>query len=126
MQSSSTRRIPEGTITGEISLEACKAYPTKLFEGLQIQPRIAYADFNTHQEHNILSVKLLPDGGKTAPHPQIVFFVNGSYHVENLGYFKSDPLLWTTWLELHFDAKELKKIIDALIKAEMWMEGFKI
>ena len=119
------KRIPEGTIFGEIPLEACKAYPIRIWQGLGIEPRIAYADFNTHRERNTLSVKLLPDGGKTAPHPQIVFFVNGPYHVENLGYTRSNAWNWTTWLELHFDAKQLKHMIDALIKAEMWMEGYK-
>ena len=121
----SVKRIPEGTIFGEIPLEACKAYPIRIWQGLGIEPRIAYADFNTHRERNTLSVKLLPDGGKTAPHPQIVFFVNGPYHVENLGYTRSNAWNWTTWLELHFDAKQLKHMIDALIKAEMWMEGYK-
>jgi hypothetical protein len=118
-----SKRIPNGTIFGEIPLEAAKAFPTRIFQGLNIEPRIAYADFNTHRERNILSVKLLPSGGKTAPHPQIVFFVNGPYHVENLGYCKSNPLAWTTWFETHIDAINLKKIIDALIKAELAMEG---
>ena len=121
----SVKRIPEGTIFGEIPLEACKAYPIRIWSGTGLEPRIAYADFNTHRERNTLSVKLLPDGGKTAPHPQIVFFVNGPYHVENLGYTRSNAWNWTTWWEAHMDARELKKIIDALIKAEMWMEGYK-
>lgn len=123
--SQSLKRIPNGTVFGEIPLEACKAYPIRIFEGLSITPRIAYADQNTHGERNMLSVKLLPDGGKTAPHPQIVFFVNGPYHVEELGYNVSNPFAWTTWVELHIDARELKKIIDAVIKAEIALEGIK-
>lgn len=121
----SVKRIPEGVIFGEITLEACKAYPIRIWNGTGLEPRIAYADFNTHRELNKLSVKLLPDGGKTAPHPQIVFFVNGPYHVENLGYVKSNPLSWTTWMEFHLDAHELKHVIDAVIKAEIALEDLK-
>ena len=120
------RRIPIGTVFGEIPLEAAKAYPIRIFEDLQgIAPRIAYADLNTHKERNILSVKLLPDGGKTAPHPQIVFFVNGPYHVEEVGYNVSNPFEWSTWFEAHLDARVLDKIIDALIRAKLAMEGIR-
>jgi len=119
------KRIPEGIIFGEIPLEAAKAYPIRIFQGTGIPPRIAYADLNTHRERNVLSVKLLPDGGKTAPHPQIVFFVNGPYHVETLGYERSDPFAWTTWMELHLDACELKRVIDAVIKAELALEALR-
>jgi hypothetical protein len=119
----SLKRIPNGTITGEIPLEAAKAYPTRIFEGLSVAPRIAYADLNTHQEHNTLTVKLLPDGGKTAPHPQVVLFVNGPYHVETLGYNVSNPFAWTTWMEAHIDARELRRLIDAAIKAEIQLEN---
>lgn len=121
----SLKRIPNGTVFGEIPLEACKAYPIRIFEGLGVAPRIAYADLNTHREHNNLSVKLLPDGGKTAPHPQIVFFVNGAYHVETLGYHVSNPFKWTTWMEFHLDARRLKRLIDAVIKAEIALEATK-
>ncbi len=117
------KRIPAGTVFGEVPLEACKAYPTRIWNGTGLPPRIAYADLNTHGEHNTLSVKLLPDGGKTAPHPQIVFFVNGPYHVETLGYQKSNPFAWTTWMEFHLDARELKRLIDAVIKAEIALEA---
>jgi hypothetical protein len=117
------KRIPVGTITGEIPLEAAKAYPTRIFEGLSMAPRIAYADLNTHQEHNTLTVKLLPDGGKTAPHPQIVLFVNGPYHVETIGYERSNPFQWTTWMETHIDARQLKYLIDAVIRAEVQLEN---
>lgn len=117
------RRIPEGQVLGTIPLEAAKAYPTRIWERTGLTPRIAYADYNTHRELNRLSVKLLPDGGKTAPHPQVVFFVNGPYHVESIGYAQTDPLEWTTWLEMHLDARELKHVIDAVIKAELAWES---
>ena len=119
------KRIPLGTVFGEIPLEAAKSYPIRIWNGTGIAPRIAYADLNTHHERNVLSVKLLPDGGKTAPHPQIVFFVNGNYHVETIGYERSDPFNWTTWMETHLDAQYLDKIIDALIRAKIWMENNK-
>ena len=117
------KRIPEGTIYGEIPLEACKAYPIRIWNGTNIEPRIAYADYNTHRERNTLSVKLLPNGGKTAPHPQIVFFVNGPYHVETLGYNRSDAWNWTTWMEFHLDIRELTKIVDALIRVDLAREA---
>lgn len=123
LQKDTAKRIPQGTIYGEIQLESAKAYPIHVWDGLQIEPRIAYADLNTHGEHNTLSVKLLPNGGKTAPHPQIVLFVNGPYHVENLGYTRSDPWRWTTWLELHLDCRVLNRLIDAIIKAEIALEN---
>lgn len=119
------RRIPDGQILGTIPLEAAKAYPTRIFGNLQTTPRIAYADFNTHQEQNTLTVKFLPNGAKTAPHPQIVFFINGPYHVETLSYTRSNPLAWTTWMEFHLDAKHLKQIIDATIKAKIALEALK-
>ena len=118
------KRIPKGLILGEIPLEAAKAYPTRIWQGTGLPPRIAYADKNTHREHNTLSVKLLPDGAKTAPHPQIVFFVNGPYHIENLGYARSNAWNWTTWMEFHLDARELKALIDAVIRAEIALETF--
>ena len=116
------KRIPNGTIYGEIPLEAAKSYPIRIWNGTGLPPRIAYADYDTHRERNMLSVKLLPDGGKTAPHPQIVLFVNGSYHVEEIGYSVSDPLAWTTWWECHIDARKLKALIDAVIRAELALE----
>jgi len=118
-----TKRIPDGTVCGEIPLEAAKAYPLKLWTGTGLYPRIAYADLNTHREHNTLTVKLLPDGGKTAPHPQVVFFVKGPYHVEEISYAQSNVWDWTTWLETHVDARNLKKMIDALIKIELRLEA---
>lgn len=119
------RRIPEGHIFGEIPLEAAKAYPIRIFQGLNVEPRIAYADLNTHQEKNTLSVKLIPAGGKTAPHPQIVFFVNGPYHVETIGYSRTDPFTWSTWMEFHLDCRVLNRFIDAIIKAEIFLENSK-
>jgi hypothetical protein len=117
------KRIPQGTVFGEIELEAAKAFPIKLWQGTGLEPRIAYADCNTHKERNFLSVKLLPEGAKTAQHPQIVFFIKGAYHVEPLSYFKSNAWDWTTWQEFHVDAKQLKHLIDAVIKAEIALEA---
>ena len=97
-----SKRIPDGTIYGEIPLEAAKSFAINLWQGTGLCPRIAYADLNTHRERNTLSVKFLPDGAKTAPHPQIVFFVKGPYHVEKwLGYGAgSDPFQWSTWQDI--------------------------
>lgn len=122
----SLKRIPPGTVLGTIPLEACKAYPIRIWQDTGLEPRIAYADLNTHREHNTLSVKVLPDGGKTAPHPQVVLFVNGPYHVESLGYVRSNAWKWTTWIELHVDARELKRLIDAAIKAEITLEAMHV
>jgi hypothetical protein len=117
------KRIPVGTIHGTIPLEAAKAYPIRIWNGTGVPPRIAYADLNTHRETNTLSVKFLPDGGKTAPHPQVVLFVNGAYHVEEIEYPRSNEWNWTTWWECHIDARELKKLIDAVIRAELQLEA---
>lgn len=124
-QKANQKRIPNGTILGEVPLEACKAYPIRIWQGTALEPRIAYADLNTHKEKNMLSVKILPDGGKTAPHPQIVFFVNGLYHVETLDYYRSNVWNWSTWMEFHLDGRELKQLINAVIKAEISLEALK-
>lgn len=121
----SARRIPDGQVLGTVQLEACKAFPTRIWNGTGIEPRIAYADLNTHKERNTLNVKFLPNGAKTAPHPQVVFFINGSYHVEQLTYSNTNPYNWTTWMEFHLDAKELKRVIDAVIKAEIAWEALR-
>lgn len=112
------RRLPDGIPIAEIPLESCKAYPIKPWIDQKTPPRIAYADLNTHNEQNQLSIKLLPGGGKTAPHPQIVLYIKGPYHVETLGYTRSDPLTWTTWMELHLDSKFLGQFLNALVKAK--------
>lgn len=119
----SLKRIPNGTVFGEIPLEAAKAYPTRIWQDTGLPPRIAYADLNTHHERNTLSVKLLPDGAKTARHPQIAFYINGPYHTETLGYARSNAWDWTTWMEFHLDARELKRLIDAVIRAEIQLEA---
>ncbi len=119
------RRIPDGQVLGTAQLEAAKAFPTRIWNGTGLEPKIAYADFNTHKERNTLSVKFLPGGAKTAPHPQVVFFVNGSYHVEQLTYSNTNPFSWTTWMEFHLDARELKHVIDAVIKAEIAWEALR-
>lgn len=115
----SLKRIPDGTVFGEVPLESCKAYPIRIWDGTGLTPRIAYADQNTKNEHNTLSVKLLPNGGKTAPHPQIVLYVNGEYHTEQLVYANSNPFTWTTWFETHIDAKHVGALIDTLVKARI-------
>lgn len=117
------KRIPKGVVTGEIPLEAAKSYPLRIWTGTGLEPRIAYADLNSKGEKNTLSVKLIPEGAKGAEHPQIVLFVNGMYHVEELGYTRSNPWEWTTWLEVHIDAKNLQAIIDALYKAKFELEA---
>lgn len=119
------KRIPEGIILGEIPLEAAKSFPIRIWQGTGIEPRIAYADLNSHGEHNTLTLKLLPDGAKTAPHPQLVMFVKGPYHVETLDYYKSNVWDWSTWQEVHVDAKHLKLLIDAAIKAELQLEALR-
>jgi len=111
-----SRRIPPGKILAELPLEAAKAYPIHVFDGLDMIPRIAYADRNSHGENIVLGVKHLPIGGKTAPHPQVVFYVNGPYHVETLGYHNSDPSKWRTWMEFHLDACQVKPLIGALAR----------
>ena len=118
-----TKRIPKGVVTGEIPLEAAKAYPLRIWTGTGLPPRIAYADLNSKNEKNTLSVKLLPNGAKGAEHPQIVMFVKGQYHVENLGYYGSNPFEWTTWMEFHLDARRLGEVIDALFKAKFALEA---
>lgn len=127
LQNPTAKRIPTGQIFAEIPLEAAKSYPIQIWGGVgSYEPRIAYADLNTHQEQNYLGVKLLPNGGKTAPHPQIVLFVKGPYHVENLGYTRSDPWKWTTWMEVHLDTRFLDRLIEAMTRAKLSSEGVEI
>lgn len=116
------KRIPPGPIIARIPLESAKAYPMRIWEGLANSPRIAYSDRNSHHEDPTLNIKVLPEGAKTAQHPQIVLFVNGAYHIENLGYLRSDPSKWTTWMEIHLDARGLGELISSLILAREEME----
>lgn len=119
------RRIPEGTIIAEIPLDAAKSYATRIFTGTGIYPpKIAYADLYSKGEKNTLIIKLIPEGAVTAPHPQIVFAVKGSYHIEELGYNVSNPFTWTTWMEQHVDTQFLQEMIDALFKAKFALESF--
>jgi len=115
-------RIPESQLYAQIPVESCKAYPIRLFDDLNMVPRIAYADLNTHGEQNELLVKLLPRGGKTASHSQLALFIRGPYHVETLGYVKSNPATWTTWMECMIDARQLKQLIEALIRIELKLQ----
>lgn len=116
------RRIPKGTILAEIPLEAAKAYPLRLWTGTGLPPKIAYADLNSKGERNSLGVKFLPDGGKGAEHPQVVMYVKGMYHVEEISYENSNPFKWTTWMEQHLNAEYLQQLIDALYKAKFAMQ----
>lgn len=116
------KRIPLGPTISRIPLESAKAYPMRIWEGLNNSPRIAYSDRNSHGEDPTLNIKIAPGGAKTAQHPQIVFFVNGAYHIENLGYLRSDPGKWTTWMEIHLDVRDLGELISSLIRARQEIE----
>ena len=122
----STKRIPEGHVYAEIPLEAAKAYPIRLFDGIGLPIKIAYADWNTKKELNKLAIKL-EKGGKTAAHPQIALFVKGPYHIENLLYSQSDPREWATWMELYLDPRNmnLDNLIDSLLRIKLALEGIK-
>jgi hypothetical protein len=119
------KRIPEGTILSQIPLEAAKSYPTQYFTERNLPITIAYADANTKNEQNTLTIKLLPNGGKTATHPQIVLYIQGSYHLEKLLYLNSNAANWRTWMEVHIDTKYLLQIVNALIKAKIDLENIK-
>lgn len=118
------KRLPIGTtFLGLVPLEACKAYPTRIWDGTGLAPRIAYADANTKHEHNDLLVNFLPEGNKSAPHPQIVLITRGAYHTETFLYEKTDPRSWSTWMEVHLDARLLDRLVDPLIRAKLILEG---
>ena len=116
------RRIPPGPIIARIPLESAKAYPIRIWQGLGHNPRIAYSDRNSHNEDPKLNIKVVPGGGKTAPHPQLALYVDGPYHVESLGYLKTDPFKWKTWMEVHLDARDLDQLIHCLIMARQELE----
>jgi hypothetical protein len=116
------KRIPPGPTISRIPLESAKAYPMRIWEGLGNPPRIAYSDRNSRHENPTLNIKIAPGGGKTAPHPQVVLFVNGAYHIEELSYLRSDPRNWTTWMEIHLDARGLDELISSLIRARQEIE----
>lgn len=112
----SKKKIPPGKVYGEIPLEACKSYPVKIFQDENVI--IAVADKNTRNDKITLTIKLEPQGCKTAKHPQIAFYIKGRYHPEHLGYYKSEPNEWRTWIEFYLDLRDLKKIIDALMRID--------
>jgi len=112
-------RIPQGQLIAKIPVESCKAYPIQLFKDLNMIPRIAYADLNTRNEQDQLLVKLLPYGAKTAAHPQIAFFVRGPYHIETLGYIKSNPDNWTTWMEIILTTAQAEHLKEALFHTRL-------
>jgi hypothetical protein len=117
------KRIPEGIILGEIPLEAAKSYPTKMFGSLE-QIRFAISDISK-KEQTFLQIKVIPDGSKTSPHPQLAFFVIGDYHIEPwLGYGgKSNPFNWTTWQEIHINGLEIYHLLKTIIDAKQAMEA---
>lgn len=120
------KRIPKNsTFIGLVPLEAAKSYTPRIFEGTGLEPRIAYADLNTKHEQNDLLINFLPEGNKSAPHPQVVLIRKGTYHWENFWYEKTNPMEWGTWDEMHIDARDLKKLCDAVIRAELALEALR-
>lgn len=118
------KKIPEvGKVYAEIPVEACKAYPIRIFEDLNVKPRIAVADRNTRKDKITLYIRFEPEGCKSAMHPQIAFYIKGDYHAETLGYYQSNPFDWATWFEFYLDARDLKQIIEALIRVQLQLEG---
>lgn len=113
-----SKRIPNGTIIGSIPLEAAKAFPTRYFTNMNLPIKIAYADAITNDEKNDLIIKYLPGGAKYTPHPQIVLYVRGAYHIETLSYNYSNPEAWTTWMEVHVDALQIPYINALLSKLQ--------
>ena len=111
------KRIPEGFIIANIPLESCKAYPMLLWKDISAKPRIAYSD-QKNGETNSLKIKILPKGAKTAPHPQLSFFVQGNYHIEELSYLNSNAFEWRTWIEFQTNTYEIDHLLTSLIKAK--------
>lgn len=117
------KRIPQGTVTGIIPLDAAKAFPSHLFSTKE-EIRFAYAD-QKNNEHIELQVKVAPNGAKTAPHPQLICFIRGDYHPEPFYNYGggSDPFKWTTWMEFHLDAENINLFITALFRAKVLLEA---
>jgi hypothetical protein len=119
----SLKRIPNGTVIGTIPLEAYKLYPTRLWQDLHREIRIAYADRNTHNENVNLTLKILPNGAKTSPYPQLVCYGEGPYHIENWGYTQSNPWNWKTSFEFHINSLEIYRLQKLLIDAKIALEA---
>lgn len=117
------KKIPDAQTLQEIPLESCKAYPIRIFEGLNIAPRIAVADRNSRNDDAKLMITWNPGGCKTAQHPQVGFVVKGPYHMEQIAYPNSNPFSWNSWVESYIDARQLTQIIEALIRAKIRKEG---
>jgi len=117
MTQTQKKRIPEGFLVADIPLESCKAFPVQIWKGLQVNPRVAYSD-QKNGEATSLGIKLLPHGAKTAPHPQLCFFIKGNYHIEELSYCKSNMWNWRTWIEFTANAYEIDHIINSLTKTK--------
>jgi hypothetical protein len=116
------KKLLPGVVYAEIPLDACKCYPIRAFAGSN--PFIVVSDRNTKKENPTLTVKLEP-GCKTAPYPQVAFYIKGDYHTENILYPRSNPREWATWIEFYADKKQLEEIIDTLIRVKLGMEGIK-
>lgn len=117
------KKIPDARILEEIPLESCKAYPIRIFQDLGIPPRIAVADVNSRNDPIDLLITWNPLGCKTALHPQVGFIVKGPYHMEQIGYPRSNPYSWNTWIEFYLDGRYLNRIIDSLIRLKLRSEG---
>ncbi|MCX8151387.1 MAG: hypothetical protein N3D85_07825 [Candidatus Bathyarchaeota archaeon] len=120
MTQTQKKRIPEGLLVADIPLESCKAYPMQIFKDTPVKPRVAYSDHRNGETTN-LCIKLLPNGAKTAPHPQLCFFIKGNYHIEELSYCQSNVWNWRTWIEFVANAYEIDHIINSLAKTKKIM-----
>ncbi|MGF3573539.1 MAG: hypothetical protein ACQXXG_09005 [Candidatus Bathyarchaeia archaeon] len=110
------KRVPRGFLIANIPLESCKAFPIQIWKGLSVKPRVAYSD-QKNGEATSLCIKLI-EGAKTAPHPQLNFYVKGNYHIEELQYYKSNFWNWQTWIEFEINTNELDHILASLQKAK--------
>jgi hypothetical protein len=116
------KKLLPGVVFAEIPLDACKCYPIRAFAGSN--PFIVVSDRITKKENPTITVKLEP-GCKTAPYPQIAFYIKGDYHTENILYPKSDPNKWITFVEFYLGTRELDRLIDSLIRVKLGLEGIK-
>jgi hypothetical protein len=116
------KKLLPGIVFVEVPLDACKCYPIRAFAGST--PFIVVSDRNSKKEDPTLTVKLEP-GCKTAPYPQVAFYIKGDYHTENILYPRSNPRTWATWVEFYLNKKDLDRIIESLIRVKLSLEGIK-
>lgn len=116
------KKLLPGVVYAEIPLDACKCYPIRAFASSD--PFIVVSDRNSKKENPTLTVKLEP-GCKTAPYPQVAFYIKGDYHTENILYPRSNPREWATWIEFYLNKQQLDQMIDTLIRVKLGMEGIK-